>query len=56
MTEHSLAVKLFQVIVITLIAMYVVFVEKNRSVVESVYQPDEVVHAPHVKNCSYQKG
>ncbi len=36
MTEYSLASKLFQVVVITLIAIYVVFVDNKRSIVKSV--------------------
>ncbi len=46
MTEHSFASKLFHVIVITLIAIYVVFVQKSQSTVESVVCPDKTDHAP----------
>ncbi len=56
MTEHSLASKLFHVVVITLIAVYVVFVQKNQDTVESVSKSAKPLHAPHVNSSSYQKG
>ncbi len=56
MTEYTFYSKLFHVVVITLIAVYVVFVEKNRRVVESVSMPVKLAHAPHANNRSYQKG
>ncbi len=56
MTEHSFPTKLLHVVVILLIAVYVVFVKKSRSVVESVPKPAKTLHAPHVNNCSHQKG
>ncbi len=56
MTEYSFPTKLLHVVVILLIAVYVVFVQKSQSTVESVVRPDKTVHAPHVSNCSNQKG
>ncbi len=56
MTERSFPTKLLHVAVIAMIAIYVVFVQKNRSVVESASQTTKPSHAPHANNCSYQKG
>ncbi len=45
MTEHSFPTKLLHVVVITLIALYVVFAQKNNTV-ESVVRPNKPITPP----------
>ncbi len=45
MTEHSFASKLFHIVVILLVTVYVVFVQKSQSTVESVVRPIKTDHA-----------